>query len=311
MTQRSFLRYWPQWILATLAITVVVSALAGYRDASNYSWQELKEKRREVLRKIPVNPDILINITYDLMPGTPELTALGRKATPALVKGLLDNASDSVRGLCASVLAETRDPDAAPALVEALGDRSSVVRYSAIYGLGNLALPQYGKHLLARINDPEENSYVKQAAIDAIGKMGYSAALKTLFGLVRSDETRDLQWSALNALWYMRNRVDRDDLVDIFMYVLKENQSGAALAIDHLGSLKASEASKTLAEFYVGRNENLKNRIILAMGKIGDSTAKRFLEKVMTDTQVARHLNNAAIALARLGEKKKAVAIEQ
>ena len=115
MTQRSFLRYWPQWILATLAITVVVSALAGYRDASNYSWQELKEKRREVLRKIPVNPDILINITYDLMPGTPELTALGRKATPALVKGLLDNASDSVRGLCASVLAETRDPDAAPA----------------------------------------------------------------------------------------------------------------------------------------------------------------------------------------------------
>ena len=133
--------------------------------------------------------------------------------------------------------------------------------------------------------------------------------MKTLFGLVRSDETRDLQWSALNALWYMRNRVDRDDLVDIFMYVLKENQSGAALAIDHLGSLKASEASKTLAEFYVGRNENLKNRIILAMGKIGDSTAKRFLEKVMTDTQVARHLNNAAIALARLGEKKKAVAI--
>lgn len=310
---------WPQVGLALLVVFVVVSAIAGnyYPEAAEdeaqygYSgdWKHLQKKRKEILRKIPNDPTVLINVTYDLMPGTPQLTALGRKATKALVRGLLDNAGDEVRSLCVSVLSEIRDPASAPALVEALGDRSYSVRIGAVWGLGNLADPKYGNALMARVNDPEESQYVKQAAISAIGNIGYTRAIPKLEQLVTGKKNSPLAWDALQALWHMRNRADRDDLVDVFLHVLKKGKSGAGLAVDYLGALKADEADEVLADYYVGKDENMKNRIILAMGKIGSSDAKKFLGQVMKTTQVARHLNNAAIQLSRLGERKAVMSI--
>ena len=40
----------------------------GY-DGGN--WEELQKQRQEVLKKIPVDPDVLVNVTYELMPSTP------------------------------------------------------------------------------------------------------------------------------------------------------------------------------------------------------------------------------------------------
>lgn len=311
---------WPQAAVALLVTSVVFSAVAGGyyeqeapEDQQGYGysgdWQEIQKKRKEILAKIPTDPTVLINVTYDLMPGTPQLTALGRKATRALMRGLLDNAGDDVRALCVSVLSEIRDPESAPALVEALGDRSYSVRIGAVWGLGNLADPGHGRVLMSRVEDPEESQYVKKAAIGAIGNIGYTKAIPKLEKLVTGKKNSPLAWDSLQALWHMRNRADRDDLVDVFLHVLKKGKAGAPLAVDYLGALKADEADKVLADYYVGKDENMKNRIILTMGKIGSSRAKEFLKKVMKTTQVARHLNNAAIQLSRLGEDKEAIAI--
>ena len=308
---------WVHILVALLAVAVAVSAAAGeygqeagegpYYEEDD--WRSVEKRRKEILAKIPTHPDILINITYDLMPGTPELTALGRKATAALTHGLLDNASDSVRSLCVSVLAQIRDPESAPAMLEALGDRNSSVRMGAVHALGNLADPGYGKYLWKLVEDPEESRYVKQAAIDAIGNIGYAKATPKLEKLVTSKKDDSLAWDALNAMWHMRNKADRDDLVDVFLHVLKEEKSGASLAVDKLGTLKADEATGALAKYYVGRGQAEKNRVILAMGKIGSGKSRKFLKKVMKTTQVARHLNNAAIALSALDEKKQVMDI--
>jgi len=299
-------------LLSTMLLT---AAYAGHDSPQDYyqeeyedDWQHREKKRKEILAKIPTDPDILINITWDLMPGTPELTAMGRKATRALVRGLLDNANDGIRSTCAGVLAQIRDPDAAQSLVEALGDRSEMVRQQAVVGLGNLADPVYGKHFVRLIEDPEEGYYVKNFAVSAIGSVGYARALDLLFKQIKGKD-ESLAWESLNALWHMRNKADRDDLVDVFMYVLKEEKSGAAQAVDYLGALRADEAVSVLAKYYVGRNQNLKNRIILAMGKIGNGKARRFLKDVLKSTQVARHLNNAAIALAKLNERRETIKI--
>jgi len=307
---------WPCLALVLLIGGVFLSLGGKYyqsaEDGAEYyqedDWRVREKKRKEILKKLPTDPDILINITWDLMPGTPELTALGRKATGALVKGLLDNANDGIRSTCAGVLAQIRDPDAAPALVEALRDRNEMVRQQALVGLGNLADPAHGKHFVARIEDPEETYWVKQTAVDAIGKVGYVKALKGLYKMLKSKD-QQLAWESLSALWHMRNKADRDDLVDIFMHVLKKEKSGAAQAVDYLGALKADEAVGVLAKYYVGRDAGMKNRIILAIGKIGNGKSKRFLKKVMETTQVARHLNNSAIALARMGERKGTIDI--
>lgn len=297
---------WPQVALGLLVVSMFL-ALGGYYGNNN-DWRERERKRKEILRRLPTEPDILINITWDLMPGTPELTALGRKATKALVRGLLDNAEDGIRSTCAGVLAQVRDPDAAPALMEALKDRSELVRQQAVVGLGNLADPTYGKAFSRLIKDPEESYWVKQTAISGIGKVGYVKALPLLYGLIKGED-QQLAWESLAALWHMRNKADRDDLVDIFMHVLKKEKAGANLAISYLGALKAEEAVDTLAKYYVGKDSHLKNQIILAMGKIGNKKARRFLMDVMRKTQVARHLNNAAIALAETGQRKEAIAI--
>ncbi len=297
---------WPHAVLGLLVVSMVF-ALGGYYGGSN-DWKKQQRQRQEILKRLPLEPDILINITWDLMPGTPELTALGRKATKALVKGLLDNAEDGIRSTCAGVLAQVRDPDAAPALVEALKDRSEMVRQQAVVGLSNLADPRYGREFVTLIKDPEESYWVKQTAIAGIGKVGYVKALPLLYGLIKSED-QQLAWESLAALWHMRNKADRDDLVDIFMHVLKKEKSGANLAISYLGALKAEEAVSTLAAYYVGKDSQLKNQIILAMGKIGNKASSNFLKEVMRKTQEARHLNNAAIALADVGLRKDAIAI--
>ena len=298
---------WSHLVLGTLVFSMLLALGGGYYDQED-DWKKREKKQRQILLQIPTEPDILINITWDLMPGTPELTALGRKATRALVRGLLDNAEDGIRSTCAGVLAQIRDPDAAPALVEALKDRNEMVRQQSVVGLGNLADPKYGAEFTRLIKDPEESYWVKQSAIAGIGKVGYVKALPVLYGLIKGDD-QQLAWESLAALWHMRNKADRDDLVDIFMHVLKKEKAGANLAITYLGSLKAEEAVDVLSSYYVGKDEHLKNQIILAIGKIGNKKAARFLKDVMRQTQVARHLNNAAIALAEIGERKEAIAI--
>ena len=298
---------WPHLVLGTLVITMLLALGGGYYDQGN-DWKKREKKRRAILQKLPTDPDILINITWDLMPGTPELTALGRKATRALVRGLLDNAEDGIRSTCAGVLAQIRDPDAAPALVEALKDRNEMVRQQSVVGLGNLADPKYGKEFANLIKDPEESYWVKQTAIAGIGKVGYVQALPVLYGLIKGKD-QQLAWESLAALWHMRSKADRDDLVDIFMHVLKKEKAGANLAISYLGALKAEEAVDVLSRYYVGKDQHLKNQIILAIGKIGNKKAGQFLKDVMRKTQVARHLNNAAIALAEIGQRKAAIKI--
>jgi len=306
-----------RWTHLALVLLLSSMVLAGYGYEGEYAqgyngysdnWQEREKRRKEILKKIPTDPDILINITYDLMPGTPELTALGRKATKALARGLLDNANDSIRELCASVLAQIRDPEAAGALVEALGDRYESVRLMAVRGLSNLADPAHGKHFVKVVENPEESHFIKEFAVAAIGNVGYAKATRFLMKQIKADD-QSFAWASVSALWHMRNMADRDDLVDVFMYVLKENKWGASQVINYLGELRALEASGALAEFYVGRSFDEKNRVIIAMGKIGDKKAKKFLKEVIKTTQVARHLNNAAIALAKLGERKETVKI--
>jgi len=297
----------PQIWVPLVVFGVVFSAMARYYGGQD--WRETEQKRKEILAKIPDSADVLINVTMELMPGTPELTALGRKATPALTRGLLDNADDGVRAICAGVLAEIRDPAAGPALREALKDRHWQVRSQAAYGLGMLALAEYGRVLEDLVKDPEEQYYVKSQAIEAIGNMGYVPATATLERLILKPSGENLEWNALAALWHMRNLANRGKLISVFLHVLKNKLPGSESVVDYLGQLAATEATGTLAKYYVGQNEWVKNQVILAMGKIGDKAAKEFLKDVMRTTQVARHLNNAAIALARLDEREAAEGI--
>jgi len=263
-----------------------------------------QERVRRILKAMPSQHDILINVTVNEMPGTSDLTRLGRAATPALAKALLNNMNDGVRGVCAAVLGEIRDPSAAEALVLALEDASPAVRYNAVSALGKIGGSSSVDRIMGLVTNPEEENWVKGAAIHTLGRIGDPDSFDLLFKMVRSQKYRGLQGNVVAALWLARGRVSRRELVKVFTELLSKNEPAATSVISYLGWLRAEAAVAPLADYYVGRSDWIKNSIILAMGRIGNRKARSFLRSVMEKPQKARHLNNAAIALSRMGDRE-------
>ncbi|MFH1530811.1 MAG: HEAT repeat domain-containing protein [Pseudomonadota bacterium] len=262
-----------------------------------------QERIRRILKAMPTQHDILINVTINEMPGTSDLTRLGRAATPALAKALLNNMNDGVRGVCASVLGEIRDPAAAEALVLALEDAAPEVRYSAVSALGKIGGTGSVDPILALITNPEEENWVKGAAIHTLGRIGDPRSFGLLLKMVHSEEYSGLQGNVVGALWLARGRVKRTKLVNVFVELLRNDEPAATSVISYLGWLQAEAAVDPLADYFVGRSDWVKNSIILAMGQIGSKKARSFLRGVMKNPQKARHLNNAAIALSTMGDE--------
>ncbi|MBI5491174.1 MAG: HEAT repeat domain-containing protein [Deltaproteobacteria bacterium] len=256
-----------------------------------------------LLALLPTDPDVLVNVTADELPGTADLTRLGRAATTALSEGLLNNLDDGVRAACAWALAEIRDPAARDTLVLALDDASPDVRLHAVRALGNLGDPAHADRILALLRDPSEPAWVQAAAVDALGAIGEPRSLDLLFAVAR-DPQRAYLWSGTaRALWATRARLPRAKLIRAFLGFLAGDEVVAGRAVRYLGWLGATEAVDALAAHYEGRDAAVQNQVILAMGRIGSPGARSFLREVALQTQNARHLNNASIALARLGER--------
>src|SRR5262245_54254359 len=66
----------------------------------------------ELLKKLPDQPDLLINLKAYELPSTSDMVQLGKRITPALTNGLINNMEARVRYACATVLGATRDPRA-------------------------------------------------------------------------------------------------------------------------------------------------------------------------------------------------------
>jgi HEAT repeat protein len=269
---------------------------------------EQTDRILRVLAIIPTDQDVLVNVTLDEMPGTPDLTRLGRAATAALSEGLLNNMDESVRSLCAQSLAEIADPAAAEALALALDDSSSDVRYQAVRALGNLGGTEQVKRLMELLRSPGEAAYVWAAAIHALGRIGDPRSPDILLALVHDKTFAALRGDLARALWTARAGIPREKLIPAFMTLLAADEATADLAIRSLGWLKADIAVDALASRYADAYPEVQNQIILAMGRIGGTKARAFLRTVVLETPYARHLNNAAIALAGLGDKPWVVA---
>lgn len=282
------------------AITGLEVAAGGWQQDYN----NLTKRRIQILAEIPTNPDILINITYSELPGTPDLTRLGRQATKALNNALLNNMDPGVRSAVASVMGEIRDPKSAEILLLALDDSNDEVRSNAVASLGKLGQASHAERIMSLIKDPEEPYYVKSAAISALGKLGEARTLPLLLSMLKQEEYLDLQWALVDALWMARGKINRDKLVEAFIDIVENQRPAANQVISQLGWLKDEDAVEPLAAYFVGKDDWLKNDIIVSVGRIGGKEAKNFLKKAMDKTQNARQLNNSALALAEMGEKE-------
>jgi len=273
-------------------------------------WQDLAARQQEVLKAIPGDADILINVESPETPGTPDLTRLGRAATPALRAGLLGNVDDELRERFAQVLTVLRDPAAVPDLVAALRDRSVGVRTAALRGLGLIGARQAVPDVLALATDPEQPPYHVAVALETLGHLGGPKTAAFLETYVVDELGKEAcHEPALTGLWRMRNEVGRSRLEATFRKALGfVDPTTAESVVAWLGAMKASGAVDDLVERFPGAPESLQNRIVIALGDIGDDDARPFLLGVLGKTQDGRLLSNSAISLRKVGAQGEAIA---
>ncbi len=150
------------------------------------------------------------------------LQALGKlqdpQALPALTQALQDK-DPSVRRAAALALGELQDPQALPALLHALRDEDAFVREAAARALGKLKDPQALPALLHALQD--KNAIVRGAAARAMEELPLSEfrrneILETLAAMARSGETQtgflpSPAEAAFEAMWRLLEREPAGD----------------------------------------------------------------------------------------------------
>jgi hypothetical protein len=141
----------------------------------------------------------------DLKSDDPEVrrksvVALGesRERDPRIVKilcAVLEEDKEAlVRAAAAEALGKVGDPSVIPSLVKALGDERYMVRWDAVKALGNLkaesAIPN-----IERMAKADRHSDVRQAAVNALGKIGGKEAIGPLIDIV-GDKDESIAYSA-------------------------------------------------------------------------------------------------------------------
>src|SRR5438552_5547423 len=127
-----------KWLLPALiaaalcpASFVVLDAMADEKAIA----ESPAEAKRRVLASMPNDATVLINVTGREMPASPDVLALGKKASPALERCLADNGDEGLRRSAAILLARIGDRHALGALQTALDDWDADVRHSAMDAL--------------------------------------------------------------------------------------------------------------------------------------------------------------------------------
>ncbi|MFZ8842411.1 HEAT repeat domain-containing protein, partial [Thermoflexus sp.] len=99
------------------------------------------------------------------------LGKIGVPALPALLEALQDKDEEwEVRYAAALALGQIGDPQATPALIQALRDENLVVRWAAAEALRKIGDPQALPALLEALKDEDEG--VRRAAAEALGQIG-------------------------------------------------------------------------------------------------------------------------------------------
>lgn len=166
---------------------------------------------------------------------------------PALSEHLLNDPSAKVRQYCALILGRIADPQAVPALTQALSDSDSGTRDRAVGALGQIGPDQ-----------------AEAAFIEALGSGSRDAKITVLVELERAMSTAAVP-SIVNLAKANEGMVSKN-------------------AIDTLGGIGDVSATAPLAEIALDANmpENLRRAAILNLGRIEGPEADAALQEVIT-----------------------------
>jgi HEAT repeat protein len=312
-------RSWPVLALVTAAALPLITGAVVWGDPGSRNkhpvWKDpplrgLAAKRQRVLDKIPGDPSVLVNVRYEHLPATGDMTLLGKAALPALERGLTHNVKPAVRQRIAWVLTDLADHHSRHVLRAALKDWNSTVRRQAIQGLAAMGDLGAERLLWQRYDDPEENDDVQTAALKALGRIGAIKSAPRLLRILADKKDKlssTTRAAALQGLWDLRLRLGVKPLRRILTLALASDDAYLN-TFAAAGAAELRDPSSAVRRALVKRlrhpNANVRNLAVYALGEIGHKGSIGALRKRLGSARSARLLNNIAFALRKMGDTR-------
>jgi len=305
-------------LLAATALPLVIGAVVwgGPSPRDQHAlWKDpplkgLAAKRQRVLEKITGDPSVLVNVSYEHLPATHDMTLLGKAALPALERGLTHNVKPAVRQRIAWVLTDLADHHSRHVLRAALKDWNSTVRRQAVQGLGAMGDGGAERLLWQRYDDPEETDGVKIAAVKAMGRIGALKSAPRLLKILADKKSKlssDTRAAALQALWDLRLRLGTKHLRRTLTLALAGDDAYLN-TFAAAGAAELRDNSPAVRRALINRlrhpNANVRNLAVYALGEIGHKGSSGALRKRLSSARSARLLNNIAFALRKMGDTR-------
>lgn len=291
-------------VLLALAPTLVMTARAWTVaiEPPPSPWQ--RARLRVVARIKAGDASVLINVTHREMPASPDILNFGKRSTRALERCLSDNVNTDIRARCAAMLGALGDPRALPTLRVALEDWDVFVRRKVIRALRHLPDPGSFEPLARLYRRQDEELANRQAILATLGALSSPKAVQLLrkeLGRKPEKDKPDLRPQAFEALWHSRHLYARPTLVaDVGRALRSDNSELAHLATESAAELRDPGLVRHLIPLMEHPNEDVRNKAVYALGRIGDRKAARALLQHLPRAREARMLNNIAFALERL-----------
>jgi HEAT repeat protein len=314
---RSAGRLWPRPLGSRLGRALV---LCGLLPALSVAWQAASlelgvageplpaPKRQVILGRIPSDPSVLINVTAEDMPASPDILNLGKRSTKALERCLADNADPNIRSTCAGVLQSLGDRRALATLHAALDDWEPTVRLRVVQALGAMPDASSVAPLLRLYQRKDEEHQNRVAILEALGAMSDQRVVRLLRQELgrkpqKGDDEggEDMRPQAFDALWASRHLMARGTLEsDVIAALRSDNSSLVLAATEAAAELRSPGLVGALVPLMEHQQPDVRNKAVYALGRVGDKTATKALLERLPQVRDGRMLNNLAFALERL-----------
>ncbi|TET38730.1 MAG: hypothetical protein E3J72_02455 [Planctomycetota bacterium] len=266
-----------------------------------------------------------------------------KRATKALCGILLDGKNPKTfRATAANSLEKIKDPEAVPSLSKVAKDKTDdkSLRLTAIRAMGVIAhtsakavlleimngsekkLSQRAAFALLNLGDrnlreklaaafikmlDEEDDATVKSALNCLGRMRETKARKRIVSLLTDEDRKDrVRQTAVKALGKIGGTWAMDNLVPILQDDLEDTIT-RAYAAEALGDIGNPIAVPALIEALNARDDWIRRKSAIALGKIGDKKASKTLKKVWEKDTDEKVRLAAAFGLYRTAGNKAAL----
>ncbi|MBR8837738.1 MAG: HEAT repeat domain-containing protein, partial [Stigonema ocellatum SAG 48.90 = DSM 106950] len=209
-----------------------------------------------------------------------------------------------VRTRAAEALGEIKDSQAVAALIQALNDEDSDVRYSAANALGEIKDTQTVAALIQALN--HEDYYVRRIAAEALGKIKDTQTVAALIQAL-NHQYSDVRSRAAYALGEIK---DSQAVAALIQALNDEDSHVRSRAADALGEIKDTQAVAALIQALNHEDYYVRYSAANALGEIKDTQAVAALIQALNDED--SHVRRiAAEALGKIKDTQAVAALIQ